>query len=235
MLNEVQWRRLASSFPSLASGGRGRALLEQNGIARTVPEGEVLYRDGDACTHLPLVLRGELILTKYGETGRGIALYHVGDGESCILSTLSILNNTAFPAEATSRSKTELLLVPSGAVKELISAEPAWRDFVFSTYHERLAGLIALIEEVVFGKLDVRLAEHLLKRSHRGGDGRGGRGESGGVVETTHQELAVELGSSREVVSRLLKEWERQGVIRLSRGFVAVTQPEKLREVRISV
>jgi CRP/FNR family transcriptional regulator len=113
-----------------------------------------------------------------------------------------------------------LLLVPAIAVRELIDSDSRWRQFVFYTYHRRLSGLIVLIEEVVFGKLDVRLAELLSERT-------GGRA---GVVNATHQELAEELGSSREVVSRLLKDWERQGIVELRRGELSIRQPGGLRE-----
>lgn len=220
MISGLEWDVFARKFPSLLSDKESKKLLRDNGITRRVSAGDILYRDGDECTHLPLVVTGELLLSKHGESGRAITLYRVEDGESCILSTLSILNQELFPAEATSRSASSLVLVPAEVLRLLIDRDERWRQFVFSTYHQRLSGLIALIEEVVFGKLDVRLAELLLERSER----------RGGVLRTTHQELAEELGSSREVVSRLLKEWERQGLLKLRRGEIALQDPEGLKE-----
>ena len=221
MISDTDWQAFARRFPTLRSEKRSETLIRSNGVIRRVDSGDVLYRDGDECTHLPLVVTGELLLTKHGESGRAITLYRVEGGESCILSTLSILNAELFPAEATSRSSSTLLLVPAEILRLLIDRDERWRQFVFSTYHRRLSGLIALIEEVVFGKLDVRLADLLVERS----DGRGG------ALRTTHQELAEELGSSREVVSRLLKEWERQGLVKLRRGEVALQDPEGLKEI----
>lgn len=221
MISDTDWDAFARRFPMLRSEKASEELVRSNGVIRRVDPGDVLYRDGDQCTHLPLVVSGELLLTKHAESGRAITLYQVEGGESCILSTLSILNAELFPAEATSRSSSTLLLVPAEVLRLLIDRDERWRQFVFSTYHQRLSGLIALIEEVVFGKLDVRLAELLVERA----EGRGG------VLRTTHQELAEELGSSREVVSRLLKEWERKGLVNLRRGEVALPDPKGLKEM----
>ena len=221
MLDESRWRELETRFPELTKDKRTRATLRETAAFREVPAGSVLYRDGDECTHLPLLLAGELVLTKYGETGRAITLYRVEGGESCILSTLSILNDSVFPAEASTHGSASLVLVPAETLRRLVSADDDWRTFIFGMYHARLAGLISLIEEVVFGKLDVRLASTLLRRVSSGAT----------EVSTTHQELAVELGSSREVVSRVLKEWERRGLIGLARGTIRIVSSEKLQEI----
>jgi CRP/FNR family transcriptional regulator len=114
-----------------------------------------------------------------------------------------------------------LLLVPAEVLRRLIERDSGWRQFVFSMYHRRLSGLIALIEEVVFGKLDLRLAELLLEMA----------ADKGTALRTTHQELAEQLGSSREVVSRLLKEWERQELVELRRGELTIRDPEYLERI----
>ncbi len=206
-------------FPGLGEDARVRAELGRAAIFRDVPAHSVLYRDGDECTHLPLVVSGELLLTKHGETGRAITLYRVEAGESCILSTLSILNTSSFPAEATTISNVSLFLIPAATLKRLVAESAGWRDFIFSMYHARLATLILLIEEVVFGKLDVRLARTLLRLA------------ADGPVRATHHELAVELGSSREVVSRVLKEWERRGMLVLSRASIVLRSPQDVQKI----
>jgi CRP/FNR family transcriptional regulator len=225
MISDHDWQAFVTGFPVLRSDRYSEQLVKSNGVVRRVDEGKILYRDGDACTHLPLVISGELILTKHGESGRAITLYRVEDGESCILSTLSIINDEAFPAEAASRGPSTLLLVPAGILRQLIDRDDSWRNYVFSIYHRRLSGLIRLIEEVVFGKLDLRLAERLLERA--AGDGL--------IVHTSHQELAEELGSSREVVSRLLKDWERRGLVELRRGHVDIQDHRRLKNIAGSV
>lgn len=214
-------RRFPSQFAGILKSERTRSILAANAVVRELGDGSVLYRDGDECSHLPLVLTGEVALTKHGESGRAITLYRVGDGESCILSTLSIMNQSAFPAMASTHGLTSLLLVPAGVVRQLVETDGAWRSFVFSMYHQRLSGLIELVEEVAFGKLDIRLAEFVLSQvtgEHR-------------TLSMTHQEIAMELGSSREVVSRMLKEWEKRGFVSMRRGAVTVEAARPLEKL----
>jgi CRP/FNR family transcriptional regulator len=158
------------------------------------------------------MLTGELAVTKAGESGREITLYRIGAGESCILSTLGILNRGRFPATAEVTEEGEVVLVPAATVRELIDRTHPWREFVFRMYHERLTTLITLVEEVVFQKLDVRLAGLLLRHTST----------EHPALEWTHQKIAVELGSSREVISRVLKDWQRRELIDLARGSVRV-------------
>ncbi|MDA3951573.1 MAG: cyclic nucleotide-binding domain-containing protein [Spirochaeta sp.] len=98
MISDIDWQNFTKHFPALRSEKKSELLVRTHGIIRHVKPGDILYRDGDECTHLPLVVSGELLLTKHGESGRAITLYRVEDGESCILSTLSILNSELFPA-----------------------------------------------------------------------------------------------------------------------------------------
>jgi len=212
-MTDLEWIQFTTRFPTLTKLDQTRAVVRNQAIVKRVPAKEVLYRDGDACDYLPMVVTGELSLSKHAETGRSIVLYRVGSGESCILSTLSILTERAFPAEAVTEMPATVVLIPAPAVRELIDSDPAWRAFAFSVYQDRLAGLIALVEEIVFARLDVRLAEHLLDQDTR----------AEGPIIRTHQEIAADLGSSREVVSRLLKEWERRGIVELARGRITIT------------
>lgn len=218
---EAFLQRSSSQFAGILESKRTRSILAANAVVREVEDDSVLYRDGDECSHLPLVLTGEVALTKYGESGRAITLYRVGGGESCILSTLSIMNQSAFPAMASTHGATTLLLVPAAVVRRLVETDGAWRSFIFSMYHQRLSGLIELVEEVAFGKLDIRLAEFVLSQVS---------GENP-MLSMTHQEIAMELGSSREVVSRMLKEWEKRGLVTLRRGAVTVNDSKPLEEM----
>jgi len=220
-VNDIEWLQFRTRFPKLSGEGRSSELVRSMAMVRRTEPGEILYHDGDECGHLPMVLSGHLVLTKYGGSGRAITLYRVDAGNSCILSTLSILNNTAFPAEASSENAGSVVLLPATAVRQLVNSDPLWRDFVFSLYHERLSGLIELVEEVVFRRMDVRLAELLAAEAEA----------SGGVVHKTHQEMAADLGSSREVVSRLLKDWERRGIVTLGRGLTEVHELSALRSI----
>ena len=217
-MTDLEWMQFTTRFGDLSRDTRSAALLREHAVVRRVPANEILYHDGDECGFLPMVLSGEVSLSKHAETGRSIVLYRIGGGESCILSTVSILTERAFPAEALTEVPATVVLVPAAIVRSLIDADPAWRRFAFSVYHDRLAGLIELVEEVVFARLDVRLAEYLLERTREGDD----------TLSRTHQAIASDLGSTREVVSRLLKEWERRGGVSLGRGRITVVDPDVL-------
>jgi CRP/FNR family transcriptional regulator len=221
VIDREHWGQFEKSFPELAREAAARKLIRDSALYTTPSAGGVVYKDGDECAYLPLVLTGELLLTKYGETGRAITLYRVGPGQSCILSALSILNDSPFPAVASTEEHGALLLIPARVVRKLVADVPAWREFVFAIFQNRLVGLIQLVEEVVFQRLDVRLAELLLEQA----------GRSQGEVRRTHQDLAVELGSSREVVSRILKDWERRGIVQLRRGALSITDNRRLGEI----
>lgn len=217
-MNDLEWIQFTTRFPELGDDARSGALLREHAIVRRVPANEILYHDGDECGFLPMVLSGEVSLSKHAETGRSIVLYRIGDGESCILSTVSILTERAFPAEAVTELPATIVLVPAPIVRSLIDADSGWRQFAFSVYHDRLAGLIELVEEVVFSRLDVRLADYLLERTS----------DDAAALARTHQAIASELGSTREVVSRLLKEWEHRDLVSLGRAKVTVVDRKAL-------
>ncbi|MFO8004075.1 Crp/Fnr family transcriptional regulator [Thioalkalivibrio sp.] len=221
MLNEATQDRLAAAFPSLLDGSNALREIAEHASFKHFPAGATLYHEGDETAYLPLIVTGELAVTKLGETGREITLYRVGAGESCILSALGILNEVSFPATAEVSAEGGVVLVPAARVRELVDRLPAWRHFVFHLYQARLTALIALVEEVVFEKLDVRLAGFLLRHTT----------SQSPVLGWTHQRIAAELGSSREVISRVLKDWQRRGFIDVSRGAVSVADRGALQKV----
>jgi CRP/FNR family transcriptional regulator len=177
---------------------------------QAIPAGKQIYSEGDACQAIALVLSGEIRVYKVGETGREITLYEIGPGETCILNASCILAGQSYPANAVTLTDVELLLVPSAAFRRLVDEHEAMRDFVFSLLSRRLSGVMELVEEVAFGRLDERLREYLVEKSEND------------TLETTHQKIANDLGTSREVVSRLLKDLERKQEVRLSRSSITL-------------
>lgn len=169
-----------------------------------------LYTEGDACPGIAFVLSGAVRVYKIGENGREITLYEIGPGETCILNASCILSGIPYPANAAALEAGELLLVPAPEFRRLIAQYEKMRDFVFSLLSERLTVVMALVEEVAFGRMDERLVEYLVEKSEDG------------VLNTTHQRIANDLGSSREVVSRLLKDLERKGRILQSRTSIQI-------------
>lgn len=178
------------------------------GRRQLIPAGKQIYHEGDACSAIAFILAGDVRVYKIGQTGREITLYEIGPGETCILNASCILAGQNYPAHAVTTSDADLLLVPSAEFRRLVSDHETMREFVFTLLSRRLSGVMELVEEVAFGRMDERLAEYLVERS---ADNR---------LETTHQKIANDLGTSREVVSRLLKDLERKGKVRLSRNEI---------------
>ncbi|HZV54173.1 MAG TPA: Crp/Fnr family transcriptional regulator [Rhodocyclaceae bacterium] len=208
---------LSELYPVLAklpAALGGKVLAQVQTV--TVPAGAVLFDEHQPCQGFPFVLAGGIRVVKPAANGRELPLYRVLPGESCIISSSCLLGHADYNARGVTESETTLVLLPRGLFDELL-AEPAFRDFVFHLFSERIADLMQLIEEVAFRKLDQRLAGLLL------GKGR--------IIKATHQQLADELGSVREMVSRLLKGFAEQDLVRLSREQVEILDPAGLRKL----
>ena len=182
----------------------------------SVPAGSVVFDEHQPCHGFPFVLAGAVRVAKLSGTGRELPLYRVLAGESCIISSSCLLGHADYNARGVAEGPTTLALLPRPLFDELLG-EAVFRDFVFALFSERMAELMQLVEEVAFRKLDQRLAALLL------GKGR--------VVHATHQQLADELGSVREMVSRLLKGFAEQGLVKLGREQVEVLNAAGLRKV----
>jgi len=167
-----------------------------------------IYTEGDACSAIAFLLSGEIRVYKVGEGGREITLYQIESGETCILNASCILSRLKYPAHAITTEEGKMLLVPASDFRNLIGKYEHMRDFVFTILSERLAGVMALVEEIAFGRMDRRLTEYIVEKSE---DGR---------LSLTHQKIADDLGTSREVVSRILKDFEKRGMVRLSRNMI---------------
>lgn len=182
----------------------------------TVPAGTVLFDEHQPCQGFPFVLAGSIRVVKLAANGRELPLYKVLPGESCILTSSCLLGHADYNARGVTESDTTLVLLPRALFDELLR-ETSFRDFVFDLFAERISELMQLVEEVAFRKLDQRLANLLL------GKGR--------QLHTTHQHLADELGSVREMVSRLLKGFADQGLVRLGREQIEILDPAGLRRI----
>jgi CRP/FNR family transcriptional regulator len=208
---------LVSLYPMLAS--LPAALIDRvETLTRvmTVPAATVLFDERQPCQGFPLVLQGSIRVTKPAANGRELPLYRVLPGESCIISSSCLLGCTDYNARGVTETGTTLGLMPRPLFDELM-AEPVFRDFIFKLFSERIAELMQLVEEVAFRKLDQRLANLLLGR--------------GRILHTTHQQLADELGSVREMITRLLKGFADQGLVRLAREQVEIVDPAGLRQI----
>ena len=192
------------------------ALLRQ-ASRLTLATGTRVFGAGDPCRGLPFVLRGVVRVQMISASGHEIVLYRIGGDEFCPVSVSCLFTDQSYPAEAVVEEDADALMIPAATFDELFGCSRQFRRFVMGAYGERLFSLMLLVEEIAFRRMNERLAEHLLER---------GRGDQ---LETTHQRLAVELGTAREVVSRVLKDYERKGILGLERGRVRILDREQLR------
>ena len=200
------------SFPYLNAMPReAKEELSQRSVVKSLSHKQVLVNGGD-CQYLPFVLSGTLRVYKVSETGKELTLYRIDRGESCILSATCILNTSTFPAMVEAEGPTEVILIPSQLFSRWVEAYPVWRRFVFGIYEKRLDMLLTLVEEVAFRHVDARVAAYLAA----------GTGAEGGSVSATHQQIASEVGTSREVVSRILRDLEEQGLLVTERGRIKI-------------
>lgn len=211
-------QEIRTSFPQFAAMDPESARL-LDGAARmvTVPAGTVLFQDGSECSSYVLVVDGSIRVQKVSEGGREIVLYRVEAGQSCVLTTNCLIAHEDYAAQGIAETEVRALVLPAATFRALLAKSEPFRDFVFSAYAARIADLLMLIEEVAFGRIDVRLAGWL-----------GARADKGGEIRATHQDIATELGTAREVISRQLKEFERRGWVALGRGRIMVTDGDGL-------
>ena len=207
--------RLLGRFPVFAGlpAPRLEALLGEAQLLHA-PAGGILFDAHQPCRGFPLVLEGSVRVVKAAPNGREILLYRVEPGQSCILSGGCLLGHSDYTATGVAETEVELLSIPPAPFNELMLQFEPFRRYVFGMYGERLSEVMELVEAVAFRQLDARLAQLLIRR--------------GPVVEGTHQQLAGELGSVREIVSRLLRSFEQRGWVRLERERITVLDPKAL-------
>ncbi|MBI5055858.1 MAG: Crp/Fnr family transcriptional regulator [Nitrospirae bacterium] len=206
--------RISGAFPFLRDADAEiKKQITEHALVVRIPKGKFVFLEGDECKQLALVLSGTVRVYKPAESGREITLYRLGKGESCILTASCIFNNGQFPAIAIIEEDVEAALVPAAIFRNWINRYEIWRDYIFNLLSRRLSDILATVEEVTFRRMDMRIAEYLLKLAHTHKDG----------INITHQDIAMELGTSREVVSRILKHFESDNIISLGRGTISIT------------
>lgn len=188
-----------------------RQVLVSRSKVMTVPKGTVIFGPGKTPENLLLLLDGSVRVHQISENGREIVLYRVQAGESCVLTTACLLAYEDYSAEGIAETDVRAVAIPRQVFDDLVSQSRTFRTFIFTAYAKRITELFVVVEEIAFGRLDIRLAQKLLELA---------RGKA--HVKATHQLLAAELGTAREVVSRQLQEFQRRGWIAQSRGDVEI-------------
>jgi len=217
MLSDDIQIRLLQQYPmlrELPDADRGEMLATANLIH--VPEGTVLFDEEQSCQGFPLLLSGNIRVIKASANGRELQLYRVIPGESCIITSSCLLGNTPYHARGIAEQDLELIMLPAAAFHTLLAKHDTFRVYVFHLFSDRLTDLMQLVSAVAFQKLDQRLAILLINKP--------------GPIHATHQALADELGSAREIVSRLLKGFAEQGWVKLGREQIDITDTAALRK-----
>jgi CRP/FNR family transcriptional regulator len=211
---------LAKAFPQL-TGELGADVI-RSGERRVARKGAILYEHGIPCPMVPFILDGTVRVYKVGESGREITLYRVEPGQTCVLSCTCALTDVEgkLPAIAVAETDVTMHALPSYQFRRLLKAYPALQQMINTVFTERLSEMMMVVEEVAFQRVDLRLADWLLRSTEP---------PAPDMVTLTHAQIAVELGSAREVVSRILKDFERRGFVHLGRGRVQLGDRAALR------
>lgn len=183
----------------------------------TIAANSTIFRQGDSCRHYLLIKSGRVKVFTRAENGREILLYRVGQGESCTLTTSCLLADNKYPAEGVTEIDTQAWLISKQDFNQQLHHNADFRQLVFDSYGQRLRDVISLVEQVSFGRIDIRLAKLLVQRANRQQ-----------TLVITHQQIATELGTAREVISRQLKDFEHHAWLTLQRGTITLTSLDAL-------
>ncbi len=211
MLPEDIARQIRQHFTVLAESGDIAQAIATESQALSLPEGKVLLDTGDTINYIPLVIDGIIKVVRSDHDGHEILMYYIHPGESCALTLSASLKREKSKIKAVVQQKATIVLLPTTVNWQLARRYPIWFDFVLDAYGKRFEELLELVEEVGFKHLDERLEKYLRHQFAF---------HSGTVIAISHQEIASELGTARVVVSRMLKQLEKKGLIRLMRGKI---------------
>ena len=211
--------QILSAFPFFGKfSSESRRLVESQGEMRIFPRGASVIRKGDRVGGMYLVVAGRLRVFTMSSGGDEASLYSVDRGESCLLATSALFAEMLYPAWVEVETKeAKIFCVPRGTFRMLYEAEPALRDFTVNILSGRVFDLMTALEERNLRSIEDRLKDFLLRRVNEHGE-----------VETTHQQIALSLGTVREVVSRKLRRFSREGLIKTHRGRIKMLKPQAL-------
>ncbi len=188
-----------------------------------LPAGARVFEPGQHADNLLLLLSGTVRVHQRSDSGREVFLYRVHAGESCVLTTACMLADEDYAAEGLTETEVEAVVIPRRVFDDLAARSEVFRTFVFRAYSRRIVDLFSLIDDIVFHRVDVRLAARLLDLAQNG------------TVHATHQVLAVELGTAREVISRTLGEFQRRAWVEQARGEIRILDASGLERLARSV
>jgi CRP/FNR family transcriptional regulator len=196
-----------------------RKLVNQSRVA-SYKKGTKIFGPGKTPENLLLLLAGTVRVQQQSENGREIVLYRIHAGESCVMTTACLLAYEDYSAEGIAETDIRAAAIPRSVFDDLIASSKEFREFVFTAYSRRITDLFYVIDEVAFRRVDIRLAQKLIELQ-----------DKDHTLRVTHQQLAAELGTAREVISRQLQEFQRRHWLTLSRGAVKLEDEAALKDL----
>lgn len=193
--------------------------IKQKGKTQHLPAGTQLFSNNDPCEHYVLVLQGQVRVELLSVTGQQLTLYRIHEGQSCVLTTSCLMSGDNYSAQAITDTDVDILLLPKNAFNDMLTELPSFRQFVFDGFSDRLSTMMQRTNELATHSIDQRLAAALLARSET---------QKQHVLNMTHEELAIEIGTVREVVSRRLKIFEKDGLVRKNRKALEIIDEKRL-------
>lgn len=197
-----------------------KEVLIKHGNIITIPEKTTIFGPARSPENILFLIEGVVRVQQIAENGKEIILYRIYAGESCIMTTACLISFDTHSAEGIAETTVKAIAIPRDVFDDLVAQSKSFRNFVFTAFSKRITDLFLMINELAFQRVDVRLAQKLLQLSNQQAK-----------VNTTHQKLASELGSAREVISRQLQEFQRQGWIEQSRGIISLLDKDKLQDL----
>lgn len=218
MIQPAEFHELIHLYPPIGEmTPAAQRLLRDNLQRATAPAHHVLFDLDSPCSLFLLIYAGSIRVIKPALSGREIVLYRLEPGDSCVLTASCLLGRSTYPARGVVETDLTAFALAQPVFNQLLETSTPFRALVFNHFADRVADLMQLVEEVAFGPLDQRLAAYLVTRAPR--------------LEATHQQIANELGTVREVISRRLKQFEQAGLVQLTRGQVHVLDAAQLRRL----
>lgn len=224
MLDETTLREIQLALPFCNDAGEEFLQdLREHSVKLAFSKGQQILHAEDKCSYLPIVLSGNLRVYRTHTSGREVTLYHISRGESCFLSMNCIMLQQRFPAWARAEEYTEALMVEATAMQRWREKFPFWQKYIFDAAASRLISVISVLSDIAFARMDERVAQYLAQLLKETGQNE---------LHLTHQDIANELGTAREVVTRVLRSLEDESAITIGRGAITVINPALLAKTR---
>ncbi|MGE5494715.1 MAG: Crp/Fnr family transcriptional regulator [Burkholderiales bacterium] len=186
-----------------------KALLKNAVLKKELSQGQIMTGDNSQCNGVPMVAKGRLRLFRISDKGREMTLYRINEGQMCLLAAVCAMGDTQYDFSIEAEKSSTLLIIPPEIFGRLFARSQPFRTYMFNELAKRLITSVETIEMLVFSSIEERILEYLRQKAGKTGE-----------VKVTHEKMAVDLGSSREVITRQLKKMSEKGLLRLGRGKI---------------